>query len=135
MRDMIRCKRRCSMALISTAAPQFLVNKLDDALTFYEKRLGFVRDFVYEDFYASVSRDGAVIHPKCAPRLAAERAYRRAEEHLDAYLSVSGLIELHDEFLARGATITRPLERRPWGTRDFYIEDPDGHILCFAEPI
>ena len=34
------------MALISTAAPQFLVDKLDDALTFYEKRLGFARDFV-----------------------------------------------------------------------------------------
>ena len=38
------------MASISTAAPQFLVSKLSDALTFYEERLGFERDFVYADF-------------------------------------------------------------------------------------
>jgi len=83
------------MASIAAAAPQFLVEKLNDSLTFYEQRLGFSRDFVYEDFYASVSRDRAVIHLKCAPKLAAERAHRRSGEHLDAYLVVSGVGELH----------------------------------------
>ena len=38
------------MASISAAAPQVLVDRLDDALAFYEQRLGFDRDFVYEDF-------------------------------------------------------------------------------------
>jgi catechol 2,3-dioxygenase-like lactoylglutathione lyase family enzyme len=121
------------MTSITAAAPQFLVAKLDDSLTFYEQRLGFSRDFVYEDFYASVSRDHAVIHLKCAPKLEAERAHRRAEEHLDAYLAVSGVEELHKELAGRGARITKPLEQRPWGTRDFYVEDPDGYILCFSE--
>jgi catechol 2,3-dioxygenase-like lactoylglutathione lyase family enzyme len=123
------------MASITAAAPQFLVAKLDDSLTFYEQRLGFSRDFVYENFYASVSRDRAVIHLKCAPKLEAERAHRRADEHLDAYLAVSGVDELHRELAARGARITKPLERRPWGTRDFYVEDPDGYILCFSEAV
>jgi catechol 2,3-dioxygenase-like lactoylglutathione lyase family enzyme len=123
------------MASITAAAPQFLVAKLDDSLTFYEQRLGFSRDFVYEDFYASVSRDRAVIHLKCAPKLEAERAHRKAEEHLDAYLAVSGVDELHRELAARGARITKPLEQRPWGTRDFYVEDPDGYILCFSEAV
>jgi len=124
---------RCSMASISKAAPQFLVEKLDEALAFYEERLGFARDFVYEDFYASVSRDGAVIHLKCAPKLEAERVHRRSGDHLDAYLVVSGVDELYDEFIGRGVTILRALEQRPWGTRDFYVEDPDRHILCFSE--
>jgi uncharacterized glyoxalase superfamily protein PhnB len=123
------------MASISTAAPQFLVDRLDDALAFYAQRLGFERDFIYEDFYASVSRDGAVIHLKCAPKLQAERAHRRSEEHLDAYLAVSGVRELHDEFVRRGAPIVKPLEQRPWGQRDFYVEDPDGYILCFSEAV
>ena len=123
------------MASISSAAPQFLVDRLDDALAFYEQRLGFERDFVYEDFYAGVSRDGAVIHLKCAPKLQAERAHRRSNEHLDAYLAVSGVRELHDEFVRRGALIVRPLEQRPWGQRDFYVEDPDGYILCFSEAV
>lgn len=121
------------MASITAAAPQFLVRKLDESLAFYEERLGFTRDFVYEGFYASVSRDRAVIHLKCAPKPEAERAHRRSEEHLDAYLIVDGVGELHDELVGRGAPITRPLEQRPWGTRDFYVEDPDGYILCFSE--
>ena len=29
----------------------------------------------------------------------------------------------------------RLLEQRPWGARDFYVEDPDGHILCFSEAV
>lgn len=123
------------MASISAAAPQFLVDRLDDALAFYEQRLGFECAFVYEGFYASVSRDGAVIHLKCAPKLQAERAYRRSEEHLDAYLAVSGVRELHDEFVRRGAPIVKPLEQRPWGQLDFYVEDPDGYILCFSEAV
>lgn len=121
------------MASIAAAAPQFLVEKLTDSLAFYEQRLGFSRDFVYEDFYASVSRDGAVIHLKCAPKLAAERAHRRSGEHLDAHLAVSGIEELYEELVRRGAPITKPLDRRPWGARDFYVEDPDGYILCFSE--
>jgi uncharacterized glyoxalase superfamily protein PhnB len=123
------------MASILASAPQFLVEKLNDSLRFYEQCLGFSRDFVYQDFYASVSRDRAVIHLKCAPKLEAERAHRRSEEHLDAYLAVSGVQELHDELVGRGARITRRLEQRPWGTRDFYVEDPDGYILCFSEVV
>ena len=121
------------MPSMMAAAPQFLVEKLDDSLAFYEGRLGFVRDFVYEGFYASVSRDRAVIHLKCAPKLQAERAHRRAEEHLDVFVAVSGIEELHAEIVGRGAPITKALEQRPWGARDFYVEDPDGYILCFSE--
>jgi hypothetical protein len=60
------------MVSITAAAPQFVVEKLDDSLEFYEQRLGFSRDFVYEGFYASVSRDRAVIHLKCAPKVPRE---------------------------------------------------------------
>src|SRR5579885_3320758 len=116
------------MASITAAAPQFLVEKLNESLAFYEERLGFSRDFVYEGFYASVSRDRAVIHLKCAPKLEAERAHRRSGEHLDAYLVVAGVGDLLEELLRRGAPITKPLEERPWGTQDFYVEDPDGYI-------
>jgi len=121
--------------VIAAAAPQFLVDRLEESLDFYERLLGFRRDFVYEGFYAGVSRDRAVIHLKCAPKLDAERAHRRSGEHLDAYLVVLGIDDLHAELVARGAPITRPLERRPWGTRDFTVEDPDGYILRFSETV
>jgi uncharacterized glyoxalase superfamily protein PhnB len=122
------------MASIKSAAPQLLVERLEDSLAYYRERLGFSCDFVYEGFYAGVSRDGAVIHLKCAPKgSAAERAPRRAEEHLDAFLAVSGIEDLHAELAGRGARITQPLQQQPWGTREFLVEDPDGHVLCFSE--
>jgi len=121
------------MPTIKTAAPQLLVRNLGDAIAFYQERLGFTTDFVYEGFYACVSRDGASIHLKCAPKLEAERAHRRDGEHLDAFLDVSGVRALHDELVGRGAPISSPLEQRAWGTLDFHVEDPDGYILCFSE--
>ena len=121
------------MSTVKSAAPQFLVANLSDALAFYEERLGFQTDFVYEGFYASVSRDGVPIHLKCAPKLEAERAHRRAEEHLDAFLAVSGIRDLYEELKNRGAPVTKPLEARPWGELDFTVQDPDGYILCFSE--
>jgi catechol 2,3-dioxygenase-like lactoylglutathione lyase family enzyme len=123
------------MTTVETAAPQFLVDDLNHTLAFYRERLGFSEDFVYEGFYASVSRDGAPIHLKCAPKLEAERSHRKSEEHLDAYLAVAGVRELYEELTERGAPIVRPLEERPWGVIDFYVEDPDGYILCFAEGV
>ena len=53
---------------VTSLAPQFLVNDLSEAIGYYRDRLGFEPDFVYESFYASVSRDGFSIHLKCAPK-------------------------------------------------------------------
>lgn len=121
------------MSQVRFAAPQLLVANLDDALTFYTERLGFATDFVYEGFYAGISRDGAIIHLKCAPSLAGETEHRRQNEHLHAYLEVTGVEDLHRDLVDRGAPIAKPLGTRPWGAVDFYVEDPDGHVLCFGE--
>ncbi len=124
-----------SKVTIATAAPQFLVDDLEVSISFYEEVLGFELDFVYEGFYASVTRDGATIHLKCAPKLAAERTHRKGHEHLDAYLDVTGVDALHDEFAGKGTSIIHALAERPWGRREFYVEDPDGYILCISEGV
>jgi uncharacterized glyoxalase superfamily protein PhnB len=115
-------------------APQFLVEDLHTAIAYYCERLGFDLDFCYESFYASVSRDGFAIHLKCAPKTIADRAHRKQHEHLDVYIGVIGVTSLHDQLRSRGAMITKPLGERPWSCKDFYVEDPDGYILCFSEP-
>jgi len=115
-------------------APQLLVDDLDRAIAYYCDKLGFVLDFKYQGFYASVSRDGFAIHLKCAPKLPADREFRKQNEHLDAYISVSGVRDLFSELEMRGAQVIKPLEERPWACLDFYVEDPDGYVLCFSEP-
>lgn len=118
---------------VKALAPQFLVDDLSVAIAYYRDKLGFDPDFIYQDFYASVSRDGAAIHLKCAPKIAADRTHRKRNEHLDAYVDVRGVDALFEELESRGARITRTLELRPWACKDFYVEDPDGYILCFSE--
>lgn len=122
-----------SATRITGIAPQFLVDDLDRAIAYYRDKLGFELDFKYQSFYASVTRDGFAIHLKHAPKLAAEREHRKQNEHLDAYISVSGIRGLFSELEMRGALVVKSLEARPWACTDFYVQDPDGYILCFSE--
>jgi len=121
-------------AHLTGIAPQFLVDDLERAIAYYCDKLGFELDFVYQSFYASVTRDGFAIHLKHRARLAADREHRKQGEHLDAYISVSGIRGLFRELEMRGAQVIKPLEQRPWACLDFYVEDPDGYVLCFGEP-
>jgi len=122
-----------STARVRSIAPQLLVDDLETALAYYRDRLGFTVDFTYEAFYASVSRDGATVHLKNAPKTLADRAHRKEHEHLDAYLATTDVEALYQELQSRGARIIKPLGVRPWGHTDFYVEDADGYILCFSE--
>jgi uncharacterized glyoxalase superfamily protein PhnB len=45
---------------------------------------------------------------------------------------VDGIEEFYDQCLANGITILRALTATAWGTKDFYIEDPDGYIIAFG---
>jgi catechol 2,3-dioxygenase-like lactoylglutathione lyase family enzyme len=122
-----------SSATLTGIAPQLLVDDLPRSIEYYCRCLGFELDFTYDAFYASVSRDGCAIHLKAAPKTVADRAHRRQREHLDAYIALRNVAALHDELRSRVALVTKPLEERPWSCRDFYVEDPDGYILCFSE--
>ena len=118
---------------VTAIVPQLLVDNLERSIAYYRDRLGFELDFIYEGFYASVSRDGFAIHLKCAPKTGADRGQRQDNEHLDAFIAVTGVRELFGELQTRGARVIKPLEEQPWNCIDFYVEDPDGHVLCFSE--
>ena len=120
-------------ARIAGIAPQFLVDDLERAIAYYCDRLGFELEFKYESFYASVARDGFAIHLKRADRLVGERAHRKTNHHLDAYIAVTGVRELFRELRGRGADVISGLEEQPWACVDFYVEDADGYILCFSQ--
>jgi len=121
-------------AHLTGIAPQFLVEDLDRAIAYYRDKLGFHLEFTYESFYASVTRDGFAIHLKHGARLAAHKEYRKQNEHLDAYISVADIRGFFGELETRGAQVIKPLQQEPWACLDFYVEDPNGNILCFSEP-
>ena len=129
---MVAAKQKASVS-IKRIAPQFLVDDLDEAIAYYSDKLGFEVEFVYENFYAAVSRDGASIHLKCASKTESDRAHRRTNEHLDAFIDVANVDALFDEIVSANGLVTKALGDRPWQCRDFYVEDIDGYILCFSQ--
>ena len=105
---------------ITSFAPQLLVDDLDRSIAYYEK-IGFSFDEPWDGFYAIGHLDGLEIHLKEPPKNQAERQWRRDNEHLAAAAGV-----------ASGVTIIKPLAATAWGTKDFYIQDPDGYIISFG---
>jgi len=69
---------------LTSLAPQFLVDDLDREIVFYRDVLGFTFGKPWKDIYAIGRRDGLELHLKKAPKTVADRANRRAREHLDA---------------------------------------------------
>ena len=116
---------------LTSFAPQFLVDDLERAMTYYRK-LGFTFGDPWEGFYAIGELDGLELHLKEAPKSPAERQYRRDEEHLDAAAGVAGIEAFYEQCVANGISILRPLTATEWGTKDFYIEDPDGNVISFG---
>lgn len=116
---------------VTSFAPQFLVDDLDRSIAFYRK-LGFTFGEPWDGFYAIGLLDGLELHLKEAPKNPDERRHRRDHEHLDAAAGVDGIEAFHARCQANGVPVTRALAPTPWGTKDFYVADPDGYILCFG---
>ncbi len=116
---------------VTSFAPQFLVDDLERSMAYYQ-RIGFTFDEPWDGFYAIGHLDGLELHLKEAPKNQAERRYRRDNEHLDASAGVDGIEAFYEQSVANGATIIKPLMATAWGTKDFYIEDPDGYIVAFG---
>ena len=114
---------------ITSFAPQFLVEDLDRSIAYYEK-LGFEFGEPWGGFYAIGRRDGLELHVKVPPKGEHPRANDR--ERLDAAAGVDGIEKFYDECVASGSKILKPLTPTDWGTKDFYIEDPDGNVISFG---
>jgi catechol 2,3-dioxygenase-like lactoylglutathione lyase family enzyme len=113
---------------LTSFAPQFLVDDLERSIAYYQK-IGFRFGEPWDGFYAIGQLDGLEVHLKEAPKDPSERQRSRESEHLDAAAGVDGIEAFYDQCVANGATIIKPLEATAWGTKDFYIEDPDGYII------
>ena len=111
---------------IRKMSPQLLVADLEHAIAFYTGQLGFEMDFLYEDFYAGVARDGHSIHLKLGEPVI------KLGDNLDIVFAVGHIEALYDEFCRKKLNIIQELRQMPYG-KEFYVADPDGHVLAFVE--
>ena len=115
------------MATLTRVAPELPVKNLHQALSHYERQLGFevVMTMPAGD-YAIVERDRVAVH-------LFESASTDAPGSI--HIFAQGLDDLHAELLARGAQLTQSIVRKPWGTRDFRVVDSSGNVIKFTEPL
>ena len=116
---------------LTSFAPQFLVSDLERSIAYYQK-LGFDFGEPWAGFYAIGQMNGFELHLKEAPRSGSERGHRRENEHLDAAAGVDRIEIYYDRCVANGVSILKPLADTEWGTKDFYVDDPDGNIISFG---
>ncbi len=52
-----------------------------------------------------------------------------------AYAAMDDVDGRYSEYKTKGVRIIQELVNRPWGTREFSIETPDGHRIMFGQEI
>ena len=115
------------MAILSRIAPEVPVDDLKQAIAYYTQKLGFELAMEIPNDYAIVERDGIAIHLFTQTPLTSGSA--------GLHIFTHQLQDLHDELCQRGAIISAPISRRPWGNRDFRVTDSAGNTLKFTEPL
>ncbi len=108
---------------IDQPTPELPVPDVEAAQAYYRDRLGFNVAWYNED-----GQIGAVSHGDCA------LFFRKTDGPIAAgtfWVFCADVDAAHDELRERGAPITDPISDKPWGMRQFTVEDPNGHRFYF----
>lgn len=115
---------------IESVSPILSVNDLEKSIDFYRHALGFDLAWSWGEppDIAAVCRDGVEI-------TLTRRAGAKPAGAAHVYLGVSGIDGYYETLVDAGVTIVVPLGDRPYGMRDFRLEDPSGNELSIGQAI
>jgi len=94
-------------------------------LRYYRDVLGFISDFGDDD-YAVVWRDNSAIHFVKSDR---------SPSGVHLFQWVRDVDACYKEVVGRGANVTVEPGDRPYGVRDFNVQDPNGIAIIFGQDI
>jgi uncharacterized glyoxalase superfamily protein PhnB len=115
------------MVKLLRIAPELPVADLKRSIDYYEQKLGFqVISQMPGGDYAIVERDDIAIH------LFKDDGHRSSP--VGIHIFTEGLDTLHVELQERGARVCQGIMRKPWGNRDFRVNDDSGNEIKFTEP-
>jgi hypothetical protein len=110
-----------------SAIPVLASLDIERSAEFFASKLGFGKVHVAQGEYGIVSNGPVEIHFwACADRHIAEATGCRVQ--------VQAIEALHAQCASQAIVHPNaPLVRKPWGTKEFAILDPDGHLVAFYE--
>jgi catechol 2,3-dioxygenase-like lactoylglutathione lyase family enzyme len=103
-----------------------LVRDIDEALDFYAGKLG-LRPLRRYDGYASIQVGNGVEIGLHTPHVGHDHAIEQGGMELS--FLVDDVDRWYSALAVAGIGFTRPPEDTPYGTREAYLKDPDGHVL------
>jgi catechol 2,3-dioxygenase-like lactoylglutathione lyase family enzyme len=118
---------------ISSAIAQLRTTDIGESVRFYTTRLGLTLEFQYEDFYAGIRAGGQLFHLKLVDQRDPSIEYVAGGEHFHLYLETDDAAALADALKKNGVAILKDVHETAWGTREFVINDDQGHTLYFGE--
>lgn len=118
-------------------APVLLVRDVEASVAFWRDRVGFETDAIHGDppSFAMPTRDGVILMLVQVPAGAGVPLpnWRVVANVNQAYVWVDDVDALYEELGAREAPIDFTIYDTPWGTREFGIQDLDGHDIAFGQ--
>lgn len=116
--------------------PQFVVHDVVKTAEYYRDVLGFtILDYFLDPpVYSRVERNGVEIHFGKADgdEISVNESVRKGLGN-DAYIIVSDIQKLHEEFVERDVEIIEGPIKRVYGSIEIIIEDCNGFKLAFGD--
>ncbi len=121
----------------TTVMPTFRYCNAPAAIEWLQNVFGFERHAVYEGpngtiAHAELSLNGGMIMLGSAKDDELGRLFRSPDElsgveTRSAYIVVADADAAYSRAVERGATVVRPIQQTPYGSREFMVRDPEGH--------
>jgi lactoylglutathione lyase len=129
------------MTTFTSVTPNLLVQNIERSTSFYRDVLGFQIKQTVPDtspfVFVWLERDGVPVFlndPKAVEEDLRSIADRSFGGTVTMYFVIQGVDALHAD-VATKVEVVMPLKTQFYGMREFAIEDPDGHLLTFAERV
>ena len=120
------------------SAPVLLVADVVKAANYYRDQLGFAYDRFWGEpaNFCMVKRDGFIVMlaQACAGTQLLPH-WKIVHQMWNAYFWCDEVEALHAEFVKRGAKIDYGVSNKPYGIKEFGIQDLDGHDIAFGQKI
>jgi catechol 2,3-dioxygenase-like lactoylglutathione lyase family enzyme len=124
------------MPRLEGLAPVLVVSDVAETLAYYREQLGFETEPWEQNpaAYGYARRDGCAVHFNQGEQPRPNHEVVQPDL-FDVYLWVDDVVALHDELAERGADLLHAPIERPWRMLEIRVQDPNGYILAFGQPI
>jgi catechol 2,3-dioxygenase-like lactoylglutathione lyase family enzyme len=119
---------------ISSAIAQLRTTNLVESIRFYTATVGLTLEFQYDDFYAGIRAGTQLFHLKLVDDRDPSIDFVDEGDHFHLYFVTDDAATAAAALKSKGVHLVKEVHDTAWGTREFVIQDDQGHTLYFGEP-